>query len=165
MKRALTVFVFATLFACLFAFGNCYAQVSAAEDTDTVVQSGAAPPPTQGGSAGAWVQVPGESIGDKWIQPHWAWVPAPASGQPAPPRYAPVPVRVYPVGPPPNFASVFADIVFLRPLGIAGLTLGTAAAIAATPFALPSGSMGEVGRTLIVDPYDFTFHRPLGVIW
>jgi len=37
------------------------------------------------------------------------------------------------------------------------------AAVAATPFALPSGSMGVVGRTLIVGPYDFTFRRPLGV--
>jgi hypothetical protein len=47
--------------------------------------------------------------------------------------------------------------------GIAGLALGTAAAVVATPFAFPSGSMGEVGRTLIEGPYDFTFLRPLGV--
>ena len=106
------------------------------------------------------MQVPGESIGGTWIPPHWAWSPAP-SGQPRPIQYA-VPAYVV-VPPPPNFGSVFADIIFLRPLGIAGLALGTAAAVVATPFALPSGSMGEVGRTLIEGPYDFTFRRPLGV--
>lgn len=67
MKRALTVFVLATLFACFLAFGSCYAQVSGEEDTATITQGGAAPPPTRGGSAGVWVQVPGESIGGKWI--------------------------------------------------------------------------------------------------
>jgi hypothetical protein len=73
------------------------------------------------------------------------------------------PVPAYVVAPAPDFGSVLADIIFLRPLGIAGLALGTAAAIVATPFALPSGSMGVVGGTLIEGPYDFTFRRPLGV--
>ncbi len=159
MKRVVTVFAFATLFIGLFAFGSCYAQGSAGEGTGTVAQ-GAASAPTQGGT---WVQVPGESIGGTWIPPHWAWVPAPASSQPAPPRYAPVPVQAYLVAPAPDFGTVLADLIFLRPLGVAGLVLGTAAAIVATPFALPSGSMGEVGRTLIVAPYEFTFLRPLGV--
>jgi hypothetical protein len=77
------------------------------------------------------------------------------------PQYAPV--GAYVVAPPPTFGSVLSDILILRPLGIAGMALGTAAAVVATPFALPSGSMGEVGRTLIVSPYDFTFSRPLGV--
>jgi hypothetical protein len=75
----------------------------------------------------------------------------------------PYPVPAYALVPAPNFGSVLTDIIFLRPLGIAGLALGTAAAIVATPFALPSGSMGVVGSTLIVAPYDFTFRRPLGV--
>ena len=80
----------------------------------------------------------------------------------SPLQYAPVPAYV--VGPPPpNFASVLCDLLILRPLGVAGLALGTAAAIVATPFALPSGSEGVVGETLIVAPYDFTFRRPLGV--
>jgi hypothetical protein len=68
MKKALTVFVLATLFACLLAFGSCYAQVSGEKDTATIAQGGAAPPPpSQGGSARVWVQVPRESIGGKWI--------------------------------------------------------------------------------------------------
>jgi len=160
MKRALTVFVLAALFACLSAFGSCYAQVSGEEGKATMTQGGAPPPPAWGGSPGQWVQVPGESIGGKWIPPHWAWSPAPP-GQPHPMQYA-APAYVV-VPPPPDFGSVLADMIFLRPLGIAGLALGTAAAVVATPFALPSGSMGEVGRALIEGPYDFTFVRPLGV--
>lgn len=167
MKRALSIFVLATLFTCLLVFESCYAQVSKEGDTGTIAQGGAAPPSTQGASAGVWVQVPGESIGGKWIPPHWAWLPAPV--QPRPPQYPQYPqyphyvVPPYTVVPAPNFGSVFLDIVFLRPLGIAGLAVGTAAAIVATPFALPSGSEGVVGGTLIGGPFDFTFRRPLGV--
>ena len=160
MKR-LGVLILATLFACLLAFESCYAQDGAKEDTGTPVQGSTAPPSTAGGSSGQWVQVPGESVGGKWVPPHSVWVPAPAYGQPLLPVYPPAPPYV--VYPPPTFPSVLADILILRPLGIAGLALGTAAAIAATPFALPSGSEGVVGRTLIGDPFDFTFRRPLGV--
>jgi hypothetical protein len=148
MKRALTVFVLATLFACLSAFQGCYARAGGEENAGNA---------TQGGATGAWVQVPGESIGGKWIPPHWAWSPAPNPGQPRPVQYQ-YTVPAYALVPAPNFGSVFADIIFLRPIGIAGLALGTAAAIVATPFALPSGSMGVVEA-----PYDFTFRRPLGV--
>jgi len=166
MKR-LSVLVIAALFACLLAFESCYAQAGAKEDTGTTVQGAVAPPSTPGASSGQWVQVPGESIGGKWVPPHSVWVPTRSYGPPPPPAYAPVPaygpVPAYVVAPPPTFASVFCDIVILRPLGIAGLAVGTAAAVAATPFALPSGSEGVVGRTLIGGPYDFTFRRPLGV--
>jgi len=160
MKR-LTVFILAALFACLLGFGSCYAQAAEKEDTSAIAQSGVAPPPPQGGSPGQWVQVPGESVGDKWVPPHWVWLPAPPTGRQAAPQYAAV--QAYVVLPPPTFASVLSDILILRPLGLAGMALGTAGAVVATPFALPSGSMGEVGRTLIIGPYDFTFNRPLGV--
>ena len=155
MKR-LFVFVLAALLCCLAGFESCYAQADARQETS---QSVGPPAPPQGGSPGQWVHVPGESVGDKWVPPHWAWAPAPG-GSPVP-RYAPVPAYV--VLPPPTFGSVLSDILILRPLGIAGMALGTAATVVATPFALPSGSMGDVGRTLIVAPYDFTFSRPLGV--
>jgi hypothetical protein len=160
MKR-LAVFILAALLACLLGFGSCYAQTDARQDSSAIAQSSVAPPPPQGGSPGQWVQVPGESIGDKWVPPHRVWLPAPPTVGQAAPQYAPV--RTYVVLPPPTFASVLSDILILRPLGIAGMALGTAGAVVATPFALPSGSMGEVGRTLIICPYDFTFNRPLGV--
>ena len=162
MKR-LTVFILVTFFACLAGVQSCYAQQAGPEaGTSASAQSSVAPPSPQGSSAGQWVQVPGESVGGKWVPPHWAWVPGPLSGVPAPSSQY-VPVRTYVVVPPPTFGSVLSDILILRPLGIAGMALGTAAAVVATPFAIPSGSMGEVGRTLIIDPYDFTFNRPLGV--
>jgi hypothetical protein len=159
MTRALMVFVLAALFAGLPAWGSCYAQTGGAPPDNEALTGIAAPPAPQTGSSGMWVQVPGESIGGTWVPPHWAWSPGPGASQP--PRYAPV--GAYVVLPPPPFGSILADVIFLRPLGIAGLALGTAAAVVAAPFALPSGSMDAVGRTLIVAPYDFTFRRPVGV--
>ena len=159
--RRLTVFILAALLACFLGFGSCYAQADARLDSGAIGQSGGASPPPQGASPGQWVRVPGESVGDKWVPPHWVWLPAPLTGRQSAPHYAPV--RAYVVLPPPTFASVLSDILILRPLGIAGMALGTAGTVVATPFALPSGSMGEVGRTLIIDPYNFTFNRPLGV--
>ncbi len=171
MKRGFSIFALTTLFVCLLAFESCYAQGSGKEDTGAIAQGGAAaappptqtyaaPPPTQGSPAGVWVQIPGESVGGTWVPPHLAWSPTPEEPRPMQYRYA---VPAYAVVPAPNFGSVFLDIVFLRPLGIAGLVVGTAAAVVATPFALPSGSEDVVGRTLIGGPCDFTFRRPLGV--
>ncbi len=158
MTRVLTVFLLAALLAGLAAFGSCYAQTTGAAPDNGAAPDAAAPPPPPAASSGTWVQVPGESVGGVWVPPHWAWAPAP--GAPEMSQYAPGP---YLMVPPPNFASVLTDIIFLRPLGIAGLALGTAASVVAAPFALPSGSMDVVGRALIVAPYDFTFRRPLGV--
>lgn len=97
MKR-LSVLVLAVLFACLLVFDSSYAQVGAEGDTGTTVQGSAASPPTPAGSSGQWVQVPGESVGGRWVPPHWVWVSSPAGVQPRPLQYAPVPAYV--VGPP-----------------------------------------------------------------
>ena len=80
-------------------------------------------------------------------------------------QYAPRPVYVAPVAPlkiRPSFSSIFFDILFLRPAGIVALGLGCGAAVVAIPFSLPSGSSPQVCQKLIVDPFDFTFLRPLG---
>ena len=78
---------------------------------------------------------------------------------PPPPVY---PVHVSQVEVPPSFPSILCDIIFLRPGGIAVLGLGLAATVVAMPFALPTGSMGQVSQNLIVEPFNFTFVRPLG---
>ena len=80
-------------------------------------------------------------------------------------QYPPRPVYAVPVSQVdirPSFSSIFCDIIFLRPAGIAVLGFGLAATVVTMPFALPSGSMGQVCQKLIVDPFDFTFLRPLG---
>ena len=36
----------------------------------------AGPPPAEGTGPGQWVEVPGQRVGDTWVPPHRAWVPA-----------------------------------------------------------------------------------------
>jgi hypothetical protein len=78
---------------------------------------------------------------------------------PPPPVY---PVRLTPVNVSPSFPSILCDLIFLRPAGVAVLGLGLAATVVAAPFALPTGSMGQVSQNLIGGPFNFTFVRPLG---
>ena len=62
----------------------------------------------------------------------------------------------------PGGGVILADLVMVRPLGFAALVIGTAASIVATPFALASGSTGQVYDKLVAEPYRFTVCRPLG---
>ncbi|MBC8257521.1 MAG: hypothetical protein H8E38_00745 [SAR324 cluster bacterium] len=50
----------------------------------------------------------------------------------------------------------------IRVLGIGLALVGTAFFIVALPFALTSGSTGDAWSTLVVEPFQFTFTRPLG---
>ena len=42
------------------------------------------------------------------------------------------------------------------------IVIGTAVFIVSLPFALTSGSTGDAWTSLIADPFEFTFTRPLG---
>jgi hypothetical protein len=57
---------------------------------------------------------------------------------------------------------VIYDVLIMRPLGLAACIVGLAAAVVALPFAIPSGSTDKVYQALIVDPFHYTFKRPLG---
>jgi hypothetical protein len=59
-------------------------------------------------------------------------------------------------------AAMIADVIIARPAGIVAIVLGTAAFIVALPFAAISGSVEPVARTLVADPFQFTFTRPVG---
>ena len=50
----------------------------------------------------------------------------------------------------------------IRVLGIGLALVGTAFFIVALPFALTSGSTGDAWESLVVEPFRFTFTRPLG---
>ena len=52
-------------------------------------------------------------------------------------------------------AAMVADVIIARPAGFVGTILGTAAFIVALPFALTSGSVEPVVRTLVVEPFKF----------
>lgn len=60
--------------------------------------------------------------------------------------------------------SILFDILILRPAGILACGLGLAASVAALPFSLPSGSQKEVTKSLIDEPFAYTFKRPVGEI-
>lgn len=64
----------------------------------------------------------------------------------------------------PRAETMILDFVLLRPLGLIGTALGTAAFIVSLPFSLPTKSADQAAYKLVVDPAKFTFARPLGEI-
>jgi len=59
-------------------------------------------------------------------------------------------------------AAMVADVFIARPAGLVAIVLGSAVFIVALPFAAISGSVEPVARTLVADPFKFTFTRPVG---
>ena len=65
-------------------------------------------------------------------------------------------------GGPPDSGAIIVDLVAVRPLGIVATLAGTAIFIVAVPFAALGGNTKDVWESLVVDPAEFTFKRPLG---
>lgn len=62
----------------------------------------------------------------------------------------------------PSASVVMFDALLARPLGL-GLTIGgTGLFLVTLPFSVPSGSVENAARGLIVKPGGYTFVRPLG---
>ena len=59
-------------------------------------------------------------------------------------------------------SAMIADIFIARPAGFVGTILGSAIFVLALPFAALSGSVEPVVQTLVVEPFKFTFTRPVG---
>ena len=51
----------------------------------------------------------------------------------------------------------------VRVVSMGLIVIGTAVFIVSLPFAMTSGSTGDAWTSLIVDPFEFTFTRPLGI--
>lgn len=62
----------------------------------------------------------------------------------------------------PTSDEIIPDVLIARPCGLATIILGSVLFIVALPVALPSGSIAQVGRKLVLDPVEFTFIRPVG---
>lgn len=58
--------------------------------------------------------------------------------------------------------DMLVDVVVMRPLGLVATVVGTALTIVALPFTIPTGSVGDSAREMIVKPAEYTFKRPLG---
>jgi len=55
-----------------------------------------------------------------------------------------------------------ADVLLVRPLGLASTVLGTAVFAVALPFSILGGNVKESAKKLVMEPAKFTFARPLG---
>ena len=61
-----------------------------------------------------------------------------------------------------DWEAIPADILLVRPVTLVGTVVGTALFIVALPFSIPSGSVKTTANRLIVEPFKWTFTRPLG---
>ena len=62
----------------------------------------------------------------------------------------------------PSAEAIIADTLILRPVGIVAMVVGFAGAIIAFPFAILSNSTDRVKQKLLVEPFEYTFKRPVG---
>ena len=58
--------------------------------------------------------------------------------------------------------DVTMDILLVRPVSLAATVVGTAVFIVSLPFSIPSKSVGATAQTLVVEPFNYTFTRPIG---
>ena len=64
----------------------------------------------------------------------------------------------------PGAGAMTYDLVLLRPMGILATAAGAAIFVVSLPFSALGRNVGRAGKVLVVDPFVFTFSRPLGVI-
>jgi hypothetical protein len=62
----------------------------------------------------------------------------------------------------PTGEMMFFDVAFLRPFGLAATALGSAAFVVSLPFSWIGGNLQDAAQKLVVDPFLYTFDRPLG---
>jgi ABC-type molybdate transport system permease subunit len=62
----------------------------------------------------------------------------------------------------PSAGDMLLDMVFMRPIMLVGTVVGTAVFVVTSPFSALGGNIGEAAETLVVEPAQYTFVRPLG---
>jgi hypothetical protein len=62
----------------------------------------------------------------------------------------------------PSPDEVAADLLFVRPVALSSIIVGSAIYIITLPFTIPTGNLGLAGRKLVVEPVKYTFSKPLG---
>jgi hypothetical protein len=58
--------------------------------------------------------------------------------------------------------AAIGDVVVVRPVSLVATVLGSVFFVVALPFAAASKSIKETANTLVVEPAQFTFTRPVG---
>ena len=61
-----------------------------------------------------------------------------------------------------NDAAVTGDILFARPLGLIGIVAGAGLFVISLPFAAITHSVDKTAKTLLKNPVEYTFSRPMG---
>ena len=62
----------------------------------------------------------------------------------------------------PPAGVIAADVLFVRPVSFVASILGSVFFVIALPVSIPSGSVDVVARKMIVEPWKYTFSRPVG---
>lgn len=58
--------------------------------------------------------------------------------------------------------AMVIDALILRPMGVVGTVIGTVAFVVTLPISLLAGNAGEAADKMVVEPFEYTFMRPLG---
>jgi hypothetical protein len=64
----------------------------------------------------------------------------------------------------PNGEKMLWDSLVMRPAGLVTCLLGIGGFIVALPFALTSQTQGQAFDSLVVEPFSYTFSRPMGLL-
>jgi hypothetical protein len=72
-------------------------------------------------------------------------------------KYNPQQMETKPTG-----TEIMFDLIVMRPLGMAGLALGTTLFAATLPFLIVTQSVENAADTLVDEPFKFTFVRGMG---
>jgi hypothetical protein len=62
----------------------------------------------------------------------------------------------------PSPDEVAADLLFVRPVALCSIVVGSAIFVVGLLFTIPTGNLALSGRKLVVEPVKFTFLKPLG---
>ena len=62
----------------------------------------------------------------------------------------------------PSGGDILLDALFMRPVMLAGTVIGAAVFIVTSPFSALGGNLGDSAETLVMEPAQYTFVRPLG---
>ena len=62
----------------------------------------------------------------------------------------------------PTGDKMAGDIAVIRPISIGCLIVSTGAYLVALPFAAMGGNAKETTQKMVVEPFNYTFRRPLG---
>jgi hypothetical protein len=62
----------------------------------------------------------------------------------------------------PSYGAALADTLLVRPITLTATVLGAAIWVVTVPFTAVTGTVGEAGQTLVVEPFATTFFRCLG---